>query len=188
MLAFKNAEISLYKISLSKSPAFLDISNRDFDRIQTLHSCLQAVKSFFDIYLNLPISKMHCLSVPILTYFTWSLGVLQLLTTFEHPDWNLEWARSAISFTDVLGKLSDIYGQVKSTLNLDPHTPVGEDIFSHSARRMSWMKSFFESGGIDPRLDHNPQYSNSENTTDLSLGNDSNLLDDQWLRDLMELW
>lgn len=188
LLAYKNAEISLYKIGLSKDPALSDISNHDFDRIGYLHTCLQSVKSFFDIYLNLPLNKTHCLSVPIITHFTWSLGVLQLLTTFKHPDWNLEWARSTISFTDVLGKLSEKYGQVKAALGLDPHTPIGEDVFSHSGRRMSWMKTFFENGGINPRLQDNQQYQNSVNISEISLGNDIDLLDDEWLRDLMELW
>lgn len=164
------------------------MSNHDFDRIHYLHNCLQAVKSFFDTYLSLPISKLHCLSVPIITHFTWSLGVLQLLATFQHPDWNLEWARSTISFTDILGTLSDKYAQAKATMGLDPHTPVGEDVFSHSARRTAWMKSYFENGGINPRLQDDQQYSNPSNIADLSLGNDIDLMDDEWLHDLMDLW
>jgi hypothetical protein len=187
-LAYKNAQICLYKFGLSRSPTLSNLSNHDFDRIQYLHTCLLAVNSFFDIYLNLPTSKLHCLSVPIITHFTWSLGVLQLITTFEHPDWNLKWARSTISFTDILGRLSDKYAQVKAILGLDPHTPIGEDIFSHSARRTAWMKSFFENGGINPRLQDDQQYGSSANIGDLSLGNGIDLMDDEWLRDLMDLW
>ena len=169
----------------------MNLSTPDFDRIHYLHTCLQAVKSFFDSYLRIPTSRLHCLSVPIVTHFTWSLGVLQLLTTFDHPDWNLEWARSVISLTDILDQLSEKYSQAKTTLGLDPHTSDPVDIFSHSARRIAWMKSYFENGGNNPRLqDNNAQDRNSTDMADPSLENfnDIDLMDDEWLRDLMDLW
>ncbi|KAF8850712.1 hypothetical protein BDZ45DRAFT_751428 [Acephala macrosclerotiorum] len=119
-LAYWHAEISSYKIGLSKSPTLSHFLSRDFDRLEYLHSCLIAVKSFFNTWLSVPVNMCHWLTVPMITHFIWSLGVLQLLATFEHPDWNLEWARKTISFTDILDKHAKKFTQVKSVLGLDP--------------------------------------------------------------------
>lgn len=187
-LAYWHAEISLYKVGLSKSPALSHFSSHDFDRLECLHSCLQAVKSFFDTWFKLPVAMSHCLSVPMITHFTWSLGVLQLLATFDHPDWNIEWARETISFTDILDQLAKRFAQAKTSLGLDPHTTVGEDVFSHSARRIAWMKSFFETDGAHARSNPLPPCSIPDDAPDFPQGIDMDFMDDEWMRDMLELW
>lgn len=124
----------------------------------------------------------------MITHFTWGLGVLQLLSTFDHPDWNLEWARATISFTDVLGKLAAHFGQAKVVLRLDPHISAAEDIFSRSAGKMTWMKSFFENEGSSAGPRPIASCSNPNNLPGLPLANDMDFMDDEWMHDILELW
>lgn len=192
VLAYRSAEISLYKIGLSKSSFLSVFDSRDFDRIEYLYSCLQAVKSFFDAFLGMPIGKLHCLAMPIAGHLISSFGVLQLLTTFNHPDWNLEWAQATISFTDTLGRLAENYSKVKMTLGLDPHTPDGEDIFSHTGRRMLFVKSFFEGEDADGQSQREQHVPNVAATPNVPTGDGNvDFMDDVWMHDLLEpfeLW
>lgn len=152
----------------------------DFDRIRYLNTCLQAVKSFFDMVFALP--EFTGFSRPIVIYKNWSLEILQMLTTFEHPDWDIQKAKSIISFPDTLGKLSYRYQQVKTTLGLDPHTPAPEDVFSEAARNLACMKAAAEGQETISDL-HNDQH---DPNIDPTLGRDMSFVGDEWLLDLVE--
>jgi hypothetical protein len=74
----------------------------------------------------------------------WNLGILQLLCQFDHPDWNLDWARETLSFIKVLDQLQERYSNVKDVLGIDPHTKDGEDMYSSTAKKLTWIRTFFE--------------------------------------------
>jgi len=74
----------------------------------------------------------------------WNLGILQLLCQFDHPDWNLDWAIETLSFIKVLDQLQERYSSVKDALGIDPHTRDREDLFSSIAKKLAWIRTFFE--------------------------------------------
>ncbi len=81
----------------------------------------------------------------MLAVFTQVHGILQLLSTFDHPDWDLTYVKNTVSFTGTLDKLTERFGQVKFVLNLDPHTTEPLDLFSKTSKKSAWVKAYFES-------------------------------------------
>lgn len=122
---------------------------------------------------------------------TWNLGILQLLSTFEHPDWNPEWAQTTLSFTEVLALLAERYGKAKNALGFDPHTDAEEDIFSNTARKMLWIKSFFEGRNCGPSgiVETDSVEAPIIEMPDFMQGAEFvDLLDDQWMQEFLGSW
>jgi hypothetical protein len=189
LLTYQSIEVLLYKVGLSKSLALDVFQNRDFNRIESLYACQQALKQFFDIYLAVDVSRYHCWSVPMSTLLTWNLGVLQLLSTFEHPDWSPEWARENLSFTGVLDLLYKRYSTAKGILGFDSHTELGEDIFTKTAKKICWMKSFFEGRSSGPSVIAESAGPEITEITDLPQAAEFvDLLDDEWMQELLGSW
>jgi hypothetical protein len=183
--------VLIHKIGLSKSPALSSFSNGDFNRLESLYACQQGLQRFFDFYLSIGVPKYHCFSVHIITLLTWNLGILQLLSTFDHPDWNPEWVKNSITFTGVLELLYERYSKAKEVLGFDPHKNAGEDIFSIISKKLLWLKSFFEvrhsgnsgggeSGSVEMQNDMVGEFPQGTEGIDL--------LDDQWMQDLLGPW
>ncbi len=179
----------LYKIGLSKSRALSSFSNRDFNRLEFLYACTEAVRSFFDAHLGIPANKYHAMPMHLHMHLTWNMGVLQMLSTFEHPDWNLAWLRDSISLSDVLGKLAGTLSSVKATLNFDPKTSARIDMFSQSSKKMSWIKSFIEKGIIEQGSESRVPEASVGDMFDLPSGGEfMDFMDDAWMRDLLGPW
>jgi hypothetical protein len=110
-----------------------------------------------------------------------------LLSTYEHPDWNITWVRETISFTGVLGQIGEQFSQAKAGLGLDPHIPEGEeseDIFSLTGNKMLWMKGYFE-GKYRAAGSDAPNITIQDGLND-AFGEDfADFIDDQWMRDIL---
>ena len=193
ILDYHNLEISLYKISLAKSESLARFLRQDFNRVEYLFACTEAVRAFSDRLLRIPPNKYHCMSVKLNMDLTWNMGILQMLSTFNHPDWDLTWLRETISFPDLLGKLSSIFSEVKAALNLDPDTTERLDMFSQSARKMGWIKMFVEKGtsGVADR-DRESRASAAPPVAgeiyDLTGGDFMGYMDDAWMQDILGPW
>ncbi|KAF4631881.1 hypothetical protein G7Y89_g6243 [Cudoniella acicularis] len=180
LLSYQNTNVVLYKFGLSKSSALSMFTFREFNRLEYLYTCLQAVKSFFDTWLTMPISRLHTYSIPMSCQVTWNLGILQLLSTFEHPDWDLTWVKETIDFTELLGKLAGRFNQGKEVLGMDAYTTDRVDIYSHIGRIFAWMKTYFEG-----------QPGHNHNNFDLSNAGgfvDFDFLNDVWMGDTFGPW
>tara|TARA_R110002060_G_scaffold14952_10_gene20942 strand:- start:40 stop:447 length:408 start_codon:yes stop_codon:yes gene_type:complete len=133
------------------------------------------------------------MSVKLNMDLTWTMGILQLLSTFDHPDWYLPWLRETISFADLLGKLSSIFSEVKAALNLDPNTTERLDMFSQSARKMGWIKMFVEKGitgviGQDRESRVSAAPFTAGEMSDLNGGGFMDYMDDAWMQDILGPW
>jgi hypothetical protein len=136
--------------------------------------------------LAIPRTEYRCLSTIIFTQITWNLGILQLLSTFEHPDWNLTWVKETISFTGVLGQIGEQFIQAKQGLGLDLHTSEGDDIFSMTGNKLVWMKAYFEGKYRSAEFDA-AMATNEDGLNDTTYGEDfMDFLDnDPWMRDIL---
>ncbi|KAG4419148.1 hypothetical protein IFR04_007744 [Cadophora malorum] len=88
-LDYHNLEISLYKTSLAKSESLAKFLGQCFNRVEYLFEFTEAVRAFFDRLLRIPTNKYHCMSVKLNMDLTWNMGILQMLSTFDHLDWDL---------------------------------------------------------------------------------------------------
>ncbi|KAL2059766.1 hypothetical protein VTL71DRAFT_10150 [Oculimacula yallundae] len=192
LLHYHNIGISLNKIGLARSDNLAAFTKKDFNRLECLFACARSVRDFTDVLLGIPASMYHCM--PISTYMdlTSVLGVLQMLSTFEHPDWNLDWLRETISLPDLLGRLSVRLFEVKAALNLDPGTTDRLDMFSQSAKKMGWIKLFVEktipgftaAQAKEARSSHSPSVEVYDFNGDEFMG----YMDDAWMKDILGPW
>ncbi|CZS94996.1 uncharacterized protein RAG0_04795 [Rhynchosporium agropyri] len=187
-----NIRSSLYKIGLVKSEHLSAFTNRDFNRLEHLFACAEAVRAFTDVYLGVSASDYHTMPIKAYMDLTSNLGILQMLSTFDHQDWNVDWLRETISMPEVLGLLSARLLEVKSALNLDPGTLDRLDIFSQSSKKMTWIKMFVErSLGIPPS---STEASESRVNVPFTEGYDSmegdfmGMMDDAWMQDILGPW
>lgn len=122
---------------------------------------------------------------------TWNLAILQMLSTFEHPDWNVSWLRETINFPELLGKLATNLSEVKAALNLDPTTEERLDMFSQSAKKMNWIKMFVEKA--IPGMSGQAGESRIEDNTSADMfdfnGDEfMDFMDDAWMKDMLGPW
>lgn len=162
--------------------------DRDFNRLQYLCALLAAVKAILEMYLVMPISKHHTLTVPMTLQVIWNTGTLQQLSAFEHPDWDKSLVSEAMDIVDFLKRLCHTLRMVKSALGYDSHTSEGLDFWSQGARSMSMVESFFE--GKTPNPEHENGDSPVPNLTDIETPNFStfppgvefmDFMDDVWM-------
>ena len=114
-----------------------------------------------------------------------------MLSTFDHPDWNTAWLREQISLPEHLGKLSGTLLEVKAALHLDPGTTERLDMFSQSAKKMSWIKMVVEkaipgmsSQEVESRasdIPFNEMYG-------MNGGDFMGYMDDAWMKDILGPW
>lgn len=105
---YYHVEQSLYEVGLSRSPAMENLPRLDFRRLEMLYACLESNKKFWDTFFSIPETDYICFSLAIWSNVTHSTIVLQSLSNFEHPDWNLACARETIDFMGVLNRMISI--------------------------------------------------------------------------------
>jgi hypothetical protein len=181
-MQYLTVEMSLYEITLLKSPSLATAWNQDFQLLELLYSCLQASKSFFDIFFSTPVTLYHCIPMPTFASLTRSLIVLQKLSVLEHPDWNLTFVRETLNFIDVLDSLIERFDQVKRAICFDPETSDGTDMFTRTATKIKCIKSFFEERMSLESSGQEAQTWNPEVTRTAEL---MDFFDELWLNDIM---
>ena len=128
----------------------------------------------------------------MLAIFTQNHGTLQLLSTYEHSDWSLAYVKQTLCFTDILEIMAERFSQAKFVLNLDPHTAEALDLFSHTASKARWMKSYFENKYSKSTRDQ-ASIANamdfSRDPTEFNTGYDPmEYLDDAWIQTFLGSW
>ncbi|KAG4443063.1 hypothetical protein IFR05_001459 [Cadophora sp. M221] len=188
---YHNLEETLYKIGLARSESISAFTTRDFSRLEYLFACSKAVRAFFQTFLSIPATKYHCMPMKLHMDLTWNLSILQMLSTFDHPDWNLAWLRESINLPELLGKLSVRLLEAKTVLDLDPSTEERLDMFSQTAKKMSWIKMF-----VEKAIPGVPAQEGGSRAADIPLtemfdfnGSDfMGYMDDAWMKDILGPW
>lgn len=132
LIHYYYAEETLYEVGLSRSPVMDQLPSNDFHRLELLHACLRSTKLFFETFLNIPPNKYPCISLATWTQITHSILVLQSLSNFDHPDWNLVSVRQEIDFVTVLDNLIERINQVEG------------QIFARAATKMAGFKAYIQ--------------------------------------------
>jgi hypothetical protein len=179
------AEVSLYEAGLCKPPLATD-AFPNFKRLELLCACLEASKSYFEVFFSVPVVNYIALSMPSWSHLTYSLANLHMLSSFDHPDWNLVYVRETIDFKTVLGRLTEQLERVNTLVGYEKFY-----MFSRTAKRMNCIKVYVEGkmagppqGAAGPEPDQMPDFEPVPGTEDLP--DFSQFLDDTWMRDIME--
>lgn len=188
LLHYYGVETNVLELVLSMPATFASVNSQDFHRLETLHSGLKAVQALFDTYLALPAYFARNISFFTYTQIAKSLVFLHKLSTFESPDWDLDYVRETVGFGNILDQLIGWFENVKITEGItEPSGEDAEDMFSRCVRKLSRIKAWHEqrtrSGSLGPEPSTTIPHGGATMT-----GDSMNFLNDTWLEEVLGNW
>ena len=166
----------MHEIAFLKVPAI--INSPGFQRLDSLYACLNATKSWFDLFLGLPAASYVGFSIPIFTQMAHCIIALFRLLTLDDPVWDRGLARDTTNLSLILGKVVEKLSQVKLAANLDHGVSEDKDTFSWTARTIRATKTWWEAK-LSAESADNVALDETLGGTNLEFS------DDMWLKDII---
>ena len=179
---FHAAEASLYEIGMHKQQQQA-IDGLQFNQVDSLYPCLQATKSLWDAFFTIPTAEFLNLSIMTVSNIISSLILLQLLCTFEHPEWNLSHVEEVMSFNKLVDRLIDSFNAVQQEAGFED-----VDMFGRMAKKLCYLRDYTEAKSTDPYKAHVPEPGSNQAPQRFNAGDFTDFLDDAWLKDIFAPW
>lgn len=183
LMKFYNTQAYVYEIGLSQTPALASLPNHDFQRLEHLHNCLQAVKNYFDTFFTMALSNFNWFSVPVYTQLTGCIMTLERLSNFQHPDWDLSYVRETVNFFSVMDKMIEVFDAGRKQAGSDESS-----IFHHSWIKAQAIKAYCESRMVKVPISSEPPSTEPTGELDPDLTMSGLSLEyinsESWLRDV----
>lgn len=138
-----STEALVHEVAILKVP--ISSGGPDFKRLDSLYTCLRAVKNWFDAYLMPPPAAWLGTSMAVLSQMAHCIVALYRLSTLECPGWDCQMARDYANLSIILEQIVEKLAQVKPAVGLDSGTPEDKDIFSISSRTIDSIKVWWDS-------------------------------------------
>lgn len=183
LMHYHAAESALYELGLTKKQSQAINGGPQFRRPEVLYACLQANKSFWDNFFSMPLRNLFNFSIVTSSDFTNAMIVLQLLCTYNHPEWNLAEVREVLDFNKLLNHL-------KISLERVQYEPGCEDIdiFTKIAKKISYIEDFLATKLGVQSGDHASEPRDMQTLQITNTGDIPDLWDEAWLRDIFGPW
>ncbi|PYI09938.1 hypothetical protein BO78DRAFT_426933 [Aspergillus sclerotiicarbonarius CBS 121057] len=148
-LHHNNTILTLNETSLLKPPTPTPHA-LNFQQLESLHTCLEAVNSWMGIFLAIPPAEYASFPFPVFAQLARNLAALYKLSTLEDPAWDRGHVRRIMDIMTVMDRLIGNLGQAAALAKLESGEE-GEDVFFYSigkyeSVRMSWGLRF-DGGG-----------------------------------------
>lgn len=155
--------------------------------MECLYSCLDSVKSWFDIFFTIPPSDYIGFPYSFFSQLSHCLLTLYKLSSLDDPSWVKAEVRKTADIISILDMVINNLAQVSSLAGLDS-SDMGEDIFTRTAKRFRSVKV-----GWEAKLDTGVMRATSASrpTDDLNLPYDFSMgfpeseWQDDWLTDIL---
>ena len=187
LLHHHSAQMSVLALGLSNPTPPASFHNQDFQRLETLHSCLKATQAFFEAFLSFPVCLARRLSFLTFTQTMYGLVLVHKLSTFESQDWDLDYARQTLNLGKILDRLIDWFDKVKAADRLEQGIPEEDDVFSRAVRKLGRIRAWHEQKVGSLSLESEV----SSTTLDIDLamnGVSADIFDETWLEELLGPW
>jgi hypothetical protein len=112
-----STELTINEIALSKAPIISNSS--DFQRLESLYTCLNSAKSWFDVFFTIPPSAYIGFSFSVLSQLVHCLVALYRLSTLDDPAWDKDIIRNTVNLLLILDQVANNIGQVTRLAGLD---------------------------------------------------------------------
>ncbi|KAM3068575.1 hypothetical protein ACMFMG_011105 [Clarireedia jacksonii] len=196
-----NTEITIHEVALSKE---LKSDMDDFSRLESLCICLQAVKAWFEVYLEIPSCDYLGFPFSLYTHMAHCIVALYRLSVFEHPNWDVAMVRRELDLSVVLDKVVKMFESVKEASGLDTgdyetSLECAGMVYFAMARRMAQIKTWW-----DAKMAAENMTNNDVNNTSMGAGEVSETMgttaftvdpnqdfwpgDDIWWQDVFGPW
>lgn len=177
VLYTQRATLIIHEVALGAYP--LAPGNSDLLRLDYLWICLQAIKNWFEMFLQIPPSAYIGLPMFVFSSLAHCSTALGKLSIIEHPGWDLRLVRETCYLPSVLEQAIRNLTQVKSAVGLDPETSEDISMFANAAKKCAAIKHWNELRLANSEACHPA----TAPATDLSNEPLLDMADDAWLRD-----
>ncbi|KAE9372631.1 hypothetical protein N431DRAFT_545212 [Stipitochalara longipes BDJ] len=177
-------EISIYEAGLCQPPPGAD-PIPSFKRLELLCACLEATKSYFNVFFSIPSANYISMSLSTWSQMGYAMAILQTLFILQRPDWDLDSVRGAIDYNITFNQLIQ---NLESLITLPGFEKL--DVFSRSAKWMKSVKEYVETkmaalpvATVEDESYQVPDFGwmpGAEDVTDFF-----QFLDDAWMSDIL---
>ncbi|KAM0492065.1 hypothetical protein ACHAP8_010177 [Fusarium lateritium] len=119
-----------------------------------LRNCLEAMQSFFELFLGLPVEMVLRCSILTADQALYVMLQASRLLLIETPEWDVEFARQTLGFSAVLDRMIARFEEAEELRKRDIRNFVnnvledgsGENVSSiaRTAKEVQWLKCWFE--------------------------------------------
>jgi len=113
--------------------------------LDQLFACLLATKSFFDAWSQVPSSVYISLHFVAWAQLAKAIVSFSRLLLYDCRDWDLEHVRQLADFSSRLGQVANRVDEARSAMLVENDGLEAEDVLSFYARRVRWVKRWYES-------------------------------------------
>lgn len=198
LATYHTTEIALYEIDLSDCPMCLPrVAVKVVDRsgrLEFIYASLLATRKVFDVYSSVPVERLSGICFILWAQFNHSLLNGVKLLSSEADGWDLEYARSVLTFPDILHNQVKAIEEVVSRRGLILETAMdGKDVFIRFLLKVHHALRWYESSRVsrtspqelgDQLIDPNRSLEVTDPAETLPIFDDTfwqNLFDDNWL-------
>ncbi|KAJ9401498.1 hypothetical protein DTO282F9_1695 [Paecilomyces variotii] len=103
-------ELTIQEISLTRAPIMSSTTN--FQRLESLYSCLSSAKAYTDIFCNIPPAEFFGMPFSTFSQFGHCLIALYKLSTLEDPAWDKAMVRNTADVLLIIDRVVQIMGHV----------------------------------------------------------------------------
>ncbi|GLA33621.1 hypothetical protein AnigIFM63309_000454 [Aspergillus niger] len=189
LLHHYNTSLSLYESALPKG-AISSTVNVTYEHLDYLYGCLDATKSWFDVFLSIPSGEYIGFPFAVFAQMVQNLATLFQLSTLESSLWDTTNVRRTADILQILDTIVSNMSLVATINGLDGDP--GADIFStiaqtYHAVRVGWETRLFTNPIGSSAVDSVPQILNQTLSDILTTPADPLPLigDNDWLTDAL---
>ena len=153
LLELHTTEICIHEVGFSQAPEpFLGQLNQRFER---LWACLQATKSWIEVFLTIPPAQYVGFPACMYTKMARCLIGLWRLSTCEHSEWDRGLVRETLDVSQVLAQTQTSFAQVKQAARLDRGGSADQDFFSIMSTRLLSVKASWDAHAVSATAELN---------------------------------
>ena len=198
LVTYHTTEIALYEIDMSECLVCLPRATIKFadrtGRLEYIYASLLATRKVFDVYSSVPVERLAGICSTLWVQFNHALLYGIKLLSSELDDWDLQHARSVLTFPDILHSQVKAIEEVISRRGLVSETAMdGKDLFSRFLKKLHHALRWYESSRVSriesqapsqQPLDPNGSLEATDAGASLPVFDDAfwqNLFDDSWM-------
>jgi hypothetical protein len=175
-----DTELRVHEIGLCQTQDIF--TSQDNRRLECLYACLQAAKSWIDVFFSIPPSQYVGFSTSTYVNLVHCFVCIYRLSTFDHPEWDRGLVGENVDVSLFLQTTERNFLLVKKAAGLDVNGSEDMDTFSIMAAKTRVIKMWWEAMNV-PAVD-SMEVAAGEELCDFPM----DFLDDDWLIDLLGSW
>ena len=161
--------MTLYEIGLSKTGIPNTAHPSDFQRLEILYACLESVGKFFDNFLDIPPVYHWNSSLVHSSHLAHALSILQRLSTFKDPTWDLRYVTEKVNFSRIVDQVCNRMREALTYGGIEPlDASENTNLFARAVSKLGKLSSTFEAQMASTQ-------SASDETSNLDTGDIMNL-------------